>query len=56
VRFEGSHGGRPKLIDGLEIPGEYIRMLVIFGRYVLLNGLAERYGMCATEREGEDVT
>jgi hypothetical protein len=46
---------RAQLLDGLEIVGEHVWMLVIFGRDVLLDGLGEVDRVRPAKRQKEDV-
>ena len=45
-----------KLVNDAKVIGKHVRMLIIFGRYVLLYGLREGHGMGATKRKGENVS
>jgi hypothetical protein len=46
---------RPQFVDRLQIWGEHVWMLVIFGRDVLLDSFREGDGMGLSKREKEDV-
>lgn len=49
------YGSISELIDGLQILGEHVRVLVILGGNVFLDGIGEGDIMGAPKREKEDV-
>ena len=49
-------GRGAQLLDGLQVLSEHVRMLVILGRDVLLDGIGEGDRMRAAKREEEDVS
>jgi hypothetical protein len=49
------YGSRPELVDGFQISGKHVWMLVIFGGNVLLDCLRQRNDRTAPKREDNDV-
>lgn len=49
VRLDGMDGTGAKDVDGIQVGGEHVRVLVIFARDVLLNGVGERDRVGAAE-------
>lgn len=55
VRLDGMDGTGAQRIDGFQVAGEHVRVLVIFAGDVLLDGIGERDGVGAAEGQVEDV-